>query len=93
MALRASRTSTFMVSASRSRAETPGSRGFYGRTRSGYFYRDGPRESGPWKAALLKLEYIPSELLTMGDAFAVIDNGETITKGTITEVYRLAVCS
>lgn len=51
------------------------------------FYRDGPRESGPWNAALLKLEYIPSELLTVGAAFAVIDNGETIAKGTITEVY------
>lgn len=93
MALGASRTSTFMVSASRNRAETPGSRGFSYGLVPVIFYRDGPRESGPWKAALLKLEYIPSELLTVGDAFAVIDNGETIAKGTITEVYRLAVCS
>ncbi len=57
------------------------------------FYRDGPRESGPWKAALLKPEYIPSDLLAVGAAFTIVDNGEMIAKGTITELCGLAVCS
>lgn len=51
------------------------------------FHKDSKKQQGKSEVTIMKMDFIPKELLFEGSEFTVIDNGKEIATGKITKVY------
>ncbi len=52
------------------------------------FHKDNKKQDGELEVTIMKMKFIPKELLIEGSKFTVVDNGEEIATGEILTVYE-----